>query len=125
MEVKSHFGKVKTLGPYSPAVEVGDFLFLSGQVALLEDGNILIGDTASQAEKILENLNSLLESAGSSLSQIIKTNIFLVDLKDFGEVNEVYRRYFKEPFPARTTVQVSALPLNAKIEIEAVALKDK
>lgn len=125
MEIKSHFGKVKPLGPYSPVIEVGDFLFLSGQVAIMEDGNILSGDTSSQAEKILENMKGLLERAGSSLSRIIKTNIYLVDLNDFPGVNEVYRRYFEEPFPARTTVQVSALPFNAKIEIEAIALKGK
>ncbi|MCR4428856.1 MAG: Rid family detoxifying hydrolase [Caldiserica bacterium] len=125
MEIKPHSGKVKPLGPYSQILEVGDFLFLSGQVALARDGNVISGDTQTQAEKILENIYDLLESAGSSLSRVIKTTIFLTDLKDFQGVNEVFRRNFKEPFPARTTVQVSALPLGAKIEIEAIALKGK
>lgn len=125
MEIRPHSGKVKSLGPYSQILEVGDFLFLSGQVALGEDGNVISGETQTQAEKILENINELLESAGSSLSRVIKTTIFLTDLKDFQGVNEVFRRNFKEPYPARTTVQVSALPLGAKIEIEAIALKGK
>lgn len=111
------------VGPYSPAVEAGGLVFCSGQIALDAAGQ-MVGYTApDQARKALDNLTSLLAQAGLDLSAVVKTTVFLTDLADFAAVNEVYAGYFSEPFPARSTVQVAALPKGAKVEIEAVAAR--
>ncbi|MDI6868396.1 MAG: Rid family detoxifying hydrolase [Coprothermobacterota bacterium] len=125
MEKRAHFGPAKPIGPYSPAIEVNGFLFVSGQIPLKEDGSLLSGDVGAQAELVLENIKRLLEQAGCSLTQVVKTTIYLSDMQDFSIVNNVYSRYFEEPYPARTTVQVAALPRGAKIEIEVVAFKGR
>ncbi|MCR4433498.1 MAG: RidA family protein [bacterium] len=125
MEKRAHFGPAKPIGPYSPAIEVNGFLFVSGQIPLKEDGSLLSGDVGAQAELVLENIKGLLEQAGCSLTQVVKTTIYLSDMQDFSIVNNVYSRYFEEPYPARTTVQVAALPRGAKIEIEVVAFKGR
>jgi len=112
------------IGPYSQAIRAGDFLFLSGQIPLAPDGGGIVGTTATrQTEQILSNLSAVLEAAGASVSDVVKTTIFLVDLSDFAAVNEVYGRVLgvSGPPPARSTVQVSALPGGARVEIEAVA----
>jgi len=112
------------IGPYSQAIRAGDFLFLSGQIPLSPDGGSVVGATApEQTEQILSNLSAILEAAGASASDVVKTTIFLVDLSDFAAVNEVYGKFFGHggPPPARSTVQVSALPRGVRIEIEAVA----
>jgi 2-iminobutanoate/2-iminopropanoate deaminase len=111
------------IGPYSQAIRAGEFLFVSGQIPLSADGG-LVGATASeQSEQILSNLSAILEAAGATVSDVVKTTIFLVDLSDFASVNEVYGNFFAGggPPPARSTVQVSALPRGARVEIEVVA----
>jgi 2-iminobutanoate/2-iminopropanoate deaminase len=109
-------------GPYSPAIEVDGFLFCSGQVSLdPETGEFFDGDIVAQTTRILKNLSNLLIAGGSGLNHVIKTTVYLADINDFQTMNEVYGKAFGNHFPARTTIQVAALPLGAKIEIEAIA----
>jgi 2-iminobutanoate/2-iminopropanoate deaminase len=111
-------------GPYSPAVIAGDFVFLSGQIPLDPAGGrgeISRGDIAQQAELVFQNIKFLLEEAGSSLSKVIKTTLYLADMADFGKVNEIYARHFGPDFPARTCIQAAKLPLDVKIEVEVIA----
>lgn len=116
-------GAAAPVGPYSPAVEAGGFVFVSGQIAL-DAGGQMVGYTApDQARRALDNLRRLLAVASLDLSAVVKTTIFLTDLADFTAVNQVYADYFSEPFPARSTIQVGALPKGAKVEIEAIALR--
>jgi 2-iminobutanoate/2-iminopropanoate deaminase len=113
----------KAIGPYSQAIRAGSLLFLSGQVPLdPATGALVPGDIAAQTHRVMQNLKAVLEAAGSSLDAVVKTTIFLADLGDFKTVNEVYGGYFTAPAPARATVQVARLPLDARVEIEAVAL---
>jgi 2-iminobutanoate/2-iminopropanoate deaminase len=110
------------IGPFSPGVRVGEQVYLSGQVA--QDpgtGRLIEGDAAAQTARILENVEALLEAAGKGLADVIRVGVFLTDMRDFPAMNEVYARYFEKPFPARTTVAVSALPLGASVEIEVIA----
>jgi 2-iminobutanoate/2-iminopropanoate deaminase len=113
----------KAIGPYSQAIRANGFLFVSGQIPLdpktqqLVDGNI-----SAQAERVLENLKGILESAGSSLGRVVKTTVFLADMNDFTVMNEVYSRYFTANPPARSTVEVSKLPRNVRVEIDVIAL---
>ena len=110
-----------SVGPFSAAVRAGDLLFLSGQVALdPATGKLVAGDVAAQTEQTLSNISAVLEAAGKSFDDVIKTNVFLADMKDFGAMNAIYGRYFQTPYPARTTVQ-AALLLGAAVEIEVVA----
>ena len=109
------------IGPYSQAIINGDMVFTSGQIPLDLNGNIVGEDVATQTKQVLENLSNVLEGAGSGLSKVIKTTIFLSDMDNFGTVNEVYGSYFSEHKPARSTVAVKTLPKNVMIEIEAIA----
>jgi 2-iminobutanoate/2-iminopropanoate deaminase len=112
----------KPVGPFSPAVRDGDRVYTSGQVA--QDpttGKLIEGGVAAQTEQIFQNLTVLLEAAGKSLADVVKVNVYLVDIKRFAEMNEVYARHFVAPYPARTTIGVAALPLNAEVEIEMIA----
>jgi 2-iminobutanoate/2-iminopropanoate deaminase len=113
------------IGPYSQAVvaEAARLVFCSGQIALDPANGVLVGehDIQDQTRQIIENLRAVLEAAGSSLSRVVRTTIFLTDLGDFAAVNEVYASYFAEDRPARATVQVAALPRGARIEIDAIA----
>jgi len=110
------------VGPYSQAVRAGDLLFCSGQIALdPASGALLAGDVRAQTDRVLENLKALLAHEGLSLAHVVKTTVFLANLADFAAVNEVYARYFTADFPARSTVQVAALPKGAKVEIEVIA----
>lgn len=110
------------IGPYSQAIVSGDLVFLSGQVPIdPKTGELVTGDIAVQAERALDNLAAVLEAAGSAFSHVVKTTIFLTDLGDFQTVNATYAKRFTAAPPARSTIQVSALPKGAKIEIEAVA----
>lgn len=109
--------------PYSQAVVVGNLVYTAGQIALVpETGKMLDGDVAAQAEQVLKNLTAVLAAAGSSLDNVVKTTVFLNDMKDFATVNGVYAQFFGQNPPARSAVQVAALPLGALVEIEAVAL---
>ena len=113
----------KAIGPYSQAIRANGFLFVSGQIPLDPKTQQLVdGKTSVQAERVLENVKGILESAGSSMERVVKTTIFLADMNDFSAVNEVYSRYFGANPPARSTVEVSKLPRNVRIEIDAIAL---
>ena len=112
----------KAIGPYSQAVRAGSLLFLAGQVPLdPATGSLVPGDVAAQTHRVMRNLEAVLEAAGSSLDAVVKTTIYLADLGDFKAVNEVYGSYFTPPAPARATVQVARLPLDARVEIDAIA----
>ena len=107
----------------SPAIVYGDLVFNSGQIGVNPaTGQMAEGGFPEQAEQVLRNLAAVLEAAGSDMSQVLKTTVFLADMDDFNAMNEIYRRHFKENPPARSTVQVARLPRNARIEIEAIAV---
>ena len=110
------------IGPYSQAVRVGDTVYLSGQIPLDPQTMELVeGDIGASARRVFDNLTAVMQEAGGSLSDIVKLTIYLVDLEQFGQVNEVMAEYFDAPFPSRATVAVAALPKGAPIEVEAVA----
>ncbi len=109
------------IGPYAQAVRVGELLFTSGQIPLRADGSLVEGDIRAQAEQVLENLQAVLEAGGSSLERVIKTTCFLADMNDFATFNEVYGSFFTSDPPARSAVEVSRLPKDVRLEIEAVA----
>ena len=114
--------KGKAIGPYSLAIESGDQLFISGQIPLdAATGKLVEGDVSAQARQSLENLKAILEAAGLTFGHAIKTTIFLTSMADFAAVNEVYKFYMSEPYPARSTIAVAALPMDAKVEIEMIA----
>jgi 2-iminobutanoate/2-iminopropanoate deaminase len=110
------------VGPYSHAVRAGDLLYLSGQTPIdPATGHLVSGDVASQTVRVFANLSAVLAAAGLTLGDVVKVNVYLVDMADFAAMNQVYAEVFAEPFPARTTVAVAGLPLGAQVEIEAVA----
>jgi 2-iminobutanoate/2-iminopropanoate deaminase len=111
------------IGPYSPAVRVGSFLFLSGQIPLdPASGQLVEGDIRVQVARVMDNLIELLKAAGADASHVVRTTIFLADLADFAAVNEIYASYFTPPYPARATVQVARLPRDVRVEIDAIAV---
>jgi 2-iminobutanoate/2-iminopropanoate deaminase len=111
------------IGPYSQAIKAGGFVFASGQIPTdPQTGQFVAGGIAEQTEQVLKNLRAVLEAAGSSLDQVVKTTVFLADMKEFSAMNEVYARFFPEPPPARATVAVAGLPRDARVEIEVVAM---
>lgn len=110
------------LGPYSQAIKTGNLMFLSGQVPIdPATGKLVEGDAATQAVQCCRNVLAILESQGLTADNLVKVTVFITDMGTFGAVNEVYKQYFTAPCPARSCVEVSALPLGAKIEIEAIA----
>lgn len=115
----------QAIGPYSQAVETGDWIFTSGQIPLTPDGKLVAGGIEEQTRQVLENLKSVLEAAGSGLEHVVKTTIFLRDMNQFQTVNEIYGGYFKEHQPARSCVEVSRLPKEVLIEIEVIAKKNR
>ena len=113
----------KAIGPYSQAVKANGMLFASGQVPIdPATGQIIEGTIAEQTERALKNLQAVLEAAGTSLDHVVKTTVFLADMNDFGEMNDTYGRFFDGIPPARSTVEVSRLPMDAKVEIDLIAL---
>jgi len=109
-------------GPYNHAVRVGDLLFCAGQIPVIpESGHLIAGDIRAQTEQVLENIKIILEDQKLTFSNVVKTTVFLVNLADFPAMNEVYAKYFPSDFPARSTVQVVALPRGASVEIEVIA----
>ena len=113
----------KAIGPYSQAIQAGDFLFLSGQVPLdPKTGELVKGDIRQQTEQVLENIKGVLESQKLGMKDVVKVTIFLKNIENFNQVNEIYSTYFPTSPPARSTVEVARLPRNAEVEIEAIAL---
>ncbi len=111
------------VGPYSQAVRVGQFIYTAGQIPLVpETGKLVAGGIETQTYQVMQNLANVLESGGSNLANIVKTTIYVTNLGDFATINQVYGTFFNHQPPARSTVQVVALPLGANIEIEAVAI---
>lgn len=113
----------QAIGPYSQALGVGRFVFLSGQIGLdPASGALVAGGTAAETKQVLQNLQAVLQAAGLGFGDVVRTTIYLVDLNDFTTVNDVYGCYVREPFPARATVGVAALPRGARVEIDAIAV---
>ena len=116
----------KAIGPYSQAIVANGFVFTAGQIGSdPKTGTLVEGGIVEQTEQALKNLSAVLKASRSSLESAVKVTVFLADMNDFAKMNEVYARYFKGPFPARSTVQVARLPRDAKVEVEIVALTKK
>lgn len=112
------------IGPYSQAIGAGQLLFCSGQLPVVpKTGDLVAQDASAQARQVLENLGAVLKAGGGSYAHVVKTTVFLTDLNDFAAMNSVYSEFFPDAPPARSTIQVAALPKGAKVEIEAIALK--
>lgn len=113
----------KAIGPYSQAIVANGFVFASGQIAIdPATGELNQGSLEDQARQVLKNLSAVLEAAGSSMDQVVKSNVYLQNMDDFSRMNAVYAEFFKAPYPARAAVQVARLPRDVKIEIEVVAV---
>lgn len=108
------------VGPFSQAVRAGDFLFLSGQVGVDSAGTLVAGGVEAQAEQIFANLGAVLDAAGKSFADVVRAGVFLTDMADFAALNAVYAKHFDQPYPARTTIAVAALPGGAAVEIDLV-----
>ena len=114
----------KAIGPYSQAIEANGFIFASGQIAMdPATGELNMGTIEEQTRLVLNNLKAVLEAGGSSLDKVVKCNVYLEDMDDFGQMNEVYSEFFDSPYPARAAVQVARLPRDVKVEIEAISIK--
>lgn len=109
------------VGPYSHAVKINDLLYCSGQIPLNKNGEVVNGSVTEQAEQVMKNIGVVLEEVGLDYSNVIKTMIFITDMNDFQEVNEVYGKYFSGKLPARSCVEVSRLPKDVNVEIEVIA----
>src|SRR5580704_5725374 len=116
-------GAPKAIGPYSQAIRAGGLLFTSGQVAIdPATQQVIAGDIAAQTDRVMKNLSAILETAGSGLEKVVRCTVFLKNMNDFGAMNEVYARYFKQAPPARSTVEVARLPKDVQVEIDVIAL---
>ena len=116
----------KAIGPYSQAVKAGGFTFISGQIAINpETGNLMNSSIEEQAEQVLQNLTAICKEANLSLSDIVKLTIYITNMSDFSIVNEVMQGHFDEPYPARATVEVSALPLGVNVEVDAILINNE
>ena len=114
------------VGPYSQAIATDDLVFCSGQVGLdPATGELVTGGIEAEAERTLKNLEAVLDAAGCSMANVVKTTCFLADIADFATFNAIYARFFPDPPPARSTFQVAALPKGARVEVEAVAVRDR
>ena len=115
----------KAIGPYSQEVNAGNFTYVSGQVAINpETGDLMNQSIEQQAEQVIKNLTAICNEANASLDNIVKLTIYITDMNDFSVVNEVMQRHFKEPYPARATVEVSALPLGVNVEMDAILINN-
>ncbi|MCL5284115.1 MAG: Rid family detoxifying hydrolase [Armatimonadetes bacterium] len=122
LKVPIYIGQPVAGAPYTPAIQSNGLIFVSGQIPILsETGELMEGEFVEEVEQCLQNLQRLLEAAGSSMEQVVKVTVYLRDMALFSQMNAVYRKHFGEVKPARTCIEVSALPLNARIEIEAIA----
>ena len=116
-------GAPKAIGPYSQAVRMGGLLFCSGQIPLdPSTGELIAGDIAAQTRRVFDNLAAVLAEAGVGFDAVARTTVYLADMKDFAAMNEVYSTYFSQPAPARSTIQAAALPKNARVEIDVIAV---
>lgn len=109
------------VGPYSQAIRAGKWLYISGQIPLNSDGNLVEGDITAQTQQVMENLEAILEAAGLDFSDVVKAEVFLTDMNEFAAFNEVYASYFHPPYPARWAVGVVALPRGARVEVALIA----
>jgi 2-iminobutanoate/2-iminopropanoate deaminase len=116
-------GAPRPIAPYSPGIDTGSIVFVSGQIGADPASGQLLDGIEAQARRVLENIAAILDTAGLGLSDVAKTTIFLADIGDFDEVNAVYASFFSDPPPARSTFQVAALPRGARVEIEAIAVR--
>ena len=124
MEAISSSDAPKAIGPYSQAVRAGNMVFLSGQIPLdPRSGEMVVGEIEKETNRVLDNLAAVLRAAGLGFEHVVRTTIYLVELADFPKVNETYAKRFSGTFPARATVQVTALPKGARVEIDAIAVK--
>ena len=122
-ELVTAAGAPKAIGPYSPALKVGNMLFLSGSIPLDPvSGQLVSGGIVEQTTQVMENIKSLLEAAGASFNNVARTTVFMVDLGEFAQMNEIYAKYFSAPYPARSTVQVVKLPRDVRVEIDVIAV---
>lgn len=112
------------IGPYSQAIKTGNLIFTSGQIPFTAEGKLVSADVKEQTLQSLQNLKNILEKAGTGMDNIIKCTVFISDMDQFAQVNEVYQQFFNEPYPARSCVEVARLPKDVKVEIEAIALAD-
>ena len=120
-EIISTENAPQAIGPYSQAVKAGGLMFISGQIPLNpETGDLVSGSIEDEANQVLQNIKSICEAAGHGMEDIVKITIFLTDLGNFATVNELMKKHFSEPYPARATVEISGLPLGVNIEIEAI-----
>lgn len=122
MKIVSTTKAPAAIGPYVQGMVVGNMFYSSGQIPLTADGNMVEGGITEQTNQVFANLQAVLEEAGSSLQQVVKTTVFLQDMNDFPVLNDIYASYFGEHKPARSTVQVARLPKDSKVEIEVIAL---
>lgn len=122
-ELVTAVGAPRAIGPYSPALKVGNLLFLSGSIPLDPmSGQLVSGGIVEQTTRVMENIKTLLDAAGASFNNVARTTVFMVDLAEFGQMNDVYSKYFTAPFPARSTVQVVKLPRDVRVEIDVIAV---
>ena len=122
-ELVTAAGAPRAIGPYSPALKAGNLLFLSGSIPLDPvSGQLVPGGIVEQTTQVMENIKSLLEAAGASFDNVARTTVFMVDLGEFAQMNEVYAKYFAAPYPARSTVQVVRLPRDVRVEIDVIAV---
>ena len=115
----------KPLGPYSPGIIAGDYVFLAGQIPIDATGEIVPGGIEAQTEQVFKNIEAVLKAAGLTFAHVVKATVFMIDLGEFTRMNGVYEKYAKQPYPARSTIQVAGLPKGARVEIEMIAYRGK
>lgn len=115
----------KPLGPYSPGIAAGDYVFLAGQIPIDANGDIVPGGIEAQTEQVFKNIEAVLKGAGLSFANVVKATVFMADLGEFARMNAIYEKHVVQPYPARSTFQVAALPKGAKVEIEMIAYRGK
>lgn len=122
-ELVTAAGAAKAIGPYSPAVKVGNMLFLSGSIPLDPvSGQLVEGGIKEQTTRVMDNIKALLAAAGADFNNVVRTTVFMIDLGEFAAMNEIYASYFTTPYPARSTVQVAKLPRDVRVEIDVIAI---
>lgn len=122
-ELVTAAGAAKAIGPYSPALKIGNLVFLSGSIPLDPmSGQLVDGGIKEQTTRVMENIKALLTAAGADFTKVARTTVFMVDLGEFGAMNEIYSSYFTAPYPARSTVQVVKLPRDVRVEIDVIAV---